>query len=137
MARIIVIDDDPITLTAARSLLERMGHEAITAESGAEGVETFLAYEADLVLTDIFMPHQDGFETLKRLKALPPQAKVVCMSGGPHRLADAALMRDTMLRFATEVGADGSIMKPLHPDELRRVIDSALASPHPRAAGPA
>ena len=126
MARIIVIDDDQTTLTAARALLERLGHEAITAESGAEGVESFLAYDADLVLTDIFMPHQDGFETLKRLKALNPQAKVVCMSIGPNRLIDAASVRDTMLRFATEFGADGSLTKPLRIEDLREVIDTVL-----------
>ncbi|MBP2312244.1 response regulator [Azospirillum soli] len=126
MARIIVIDDDQTTLSAARALLEKLGHEAITAASGVEGVVSYLAFEPDLVLTDIFMPHQDGFETLKRLKALNPQAKVVCMSIGPDRLIDAVTVRDTMLRFATEFGADGSLTKPLRIDDLRDTIDKVL-----------
>lgn len=133
MARIIVIDDDTTTLTAARLLLERLGHEVVTATSGVEGIESYLAEDADLVLTDIFMPQQDGFETMKRLRSVNPRARVVCMSLGPSSLAEPGQVRDTMLRFAREFGADGSIAKPLNVDELRTVIDTALQQAGPQS----
>lgn len=126
MARILVIDDDPITLALAEMLLERLGHEPVTAASGAEGIGRYLERGADLVITDIFMPNQDGLETLRRLRSLDPQAKVACMSSGPRSLPEVAPMRDRMLEFARECGADGSIVKPLELEPLRTLVESLL-----------
>ena len=127
MARIIVIDDDRPTLAVARAILERMGHSVAAADGGAEGVAIYLQQGADLVLTDIFMPDQDGLETLRRLKSVAPGVPVVCMSAGPSRLADGTPVRDTMLRFAREAGADGALTKPLDAGEMARVVAAALA----------
>ncbi|HEY0833458.1 MAG TPA: response regulator [Azospirillum sp.] len=127
MARIMVIDDDPATLLAARALLERLGHEVVTADSGSEGVESAVADAPDMVLTDIFMPFQDGLETLRRLKREVPGLPVVCMSAGPRQLAQPNATRDAMLRFARHFGADASLTKPLHPADLKAVLATVLA----------
>ncbi|MGQ9370575.1 response regulator [Azospirillum sp. A39] len=127
MARIIVIDDDPPTLSLARALLERMGHTVDAVASGAEGIARFLERGADLVLTDLFMPDQDGLETLRRLKSLAPGLPVVCMSAGPSRVADTGQVRDTMLRYAHEAGADATLTKPLEIATMQRVIESVLS----------
>ncbi|WP_029008175.1 response regulator [Azospirillum halopraeferens] len=127
MARIIVIDDDQTTLAVARTLLERLGHSVVAVGSGTEGVTVYLEQGADLVLTDIFMPDQDGLETMRRLKSLAPGVPVVCMSAGPSRLSDTTQVRDTMLRFAQEAGADASLTKPLDAGALKRVVDAVLA----------
>ena len=127
MARILVIDDDTTTLMAVRAMLERMGYEVDTAPSGAQGIERFRVAEPDIVLTDIFMPRQDGLETMRVLKSINPAARVVCISGGPERLPDAAPVRDTILRFARDFGADASLPKPLRPEAVKAVLDRLLA----------
>lgn len=134
MARILVIDDDPVTLALAEVLLERLGHEPVTAASGAEGIGRYLERGADLIITDIFMPRQDGLETLKRLRSLNPRAKVACMTCGPRALPEAAPMRDRMLEFALECGADGSIVKPLELEPLRTLVESLLIPVTPERA---
>lgn len=128
MATILVIDDDPVTLATAEALLTRLGHDVTTAASGPEGIGRVLAREPDLVVTDIFMPGQDGLETMRRIKSLNPLGKVVCMSCGPAALPDAVTVRDTMLRFARDCGADGVIAKPLALEALRQVVDGVLSS---------
>ena len=128
MARIILIDDDRTTLMAIRALLEKLGHQVVVAEDGADGVECFLEEEPDVVITDIFMPRQDGLETLRRLRRLNPDVRVICMSAGPSRLDQSEEMRDTMLTFAEEFGALATLAKPVESEQLRAVLDRVLAA---------
>lgn len=80
-ARILVVDDDPDLVESYRALLEAAGYQVAAALSGAVALELARADRPDVVLTDISMPHMDGFELIQKLRhELGPAAPkvVVC-----------------------------------------------------------
>ena len=67
MARIILIDDEEAVRKTARRVLERAGHQVLEASDGEVGLTLLAEAGADLVITDIFMPGQDGIVTVRRI----------------------------------------------------------------------
>ncbi len=67
MARILVVDDSPTELHVLKGVLEKNGHEAITAQSGEEGIEKAKAEKPDLILMDVVMPGLNGFQVTRSL----------------------------------------------------------------------
>ena len=57
MARILIVDDSPSQLMGIRRIVEKLGHEALTAEDGAAGVEAAKREIPDLILMDVVMPN--------------------------------------------------------------------------------
>ena len=80
--RVLVIDDDPDIRDALRWLLEGEGFAVSVAANGAEGLTRQRREPADIVVTDIFMPEQDGIETLWKFRGEFPQVPIIVMSGG-------------------------------------------------------
>ena len=80
MASVLVIDDDPVTRTVVRAILESAGHTVSEADNGHTGLVMFYANSPDLVITDIFMPQKDGIETIRT-------------TGDPTRDQDTCLVR--------------------------------------------
>lgn len=123
MAKIIVIDDDEMVRTMVARVLIRAGHEVRQAEDGAQGLALFRAQPPDVVVTDILMPGKEGIETIRELRRVAPQARIIAMSGGGegHNLG--------YLDFARHLGADEAIAKPFLPEELTAMIDRLIAGP--------
>jgi DNA-binding response OmpR family regulator len=110
--RILVIDDAPDLALTLRMLLERAGHEVITAENGRRGLRSFFENRPDLVLLDIAMPELDGWQTLERLRDLS-DVPVLIVSGLSPAAEDLARLRP---------GVDGFCAKPVRgPDLVGRV----------------
>jgi two-component system response regulator HydG len=90
--RILVIDDEPTTLSMLRLLLGALGYTVLTADSGERGLEIFEVEKPSLVLTDIRMPGLDGLEVLQRLKRSDAHSEVIVITGhGDMELAIHAL----------------------------------------------
>lgn len=85
MARILVIDDDPMMLNVVSTYLTRIGYDVVTTANRLEGVEAFRSCPdlIDLVLTDLRMPVMTGNEAVHQIRQTRPDAKVICMTG--HR----------------------------------------------------
>jgi len=120
MAKILVVDDDAWNLKLAVTVIERAGHEALSAQSGAEGVEAALAHAPDLVLMDVQMPGMDGVSALMRLRAEPRTAalKVVAFT--------ALAMKGDRERLIKE-GFDGYLEKPIRYKEFLASVAALLA----------
>ena len=86
MARIIVIDDLEAVRGPVRRALETGGHEVLEASDGEMGLQLLADHGADLVITDIFMPGQDGIVTVRRIRREFPTVKMIVMSGGMPRV---------------------------------------------------
>ena len=117
MARLLVIDDDPLVLRALALTLETDGLLVDTAGTGADGVAAFIATRPDVVLCDIRLPDLSGLELLARLKEIDRTVMVVLMTG--HGTADTAIE-------ATRRGAFDYVLKPLDPDALADLIRRAV-----------
>ncbi len=67
MARILIVDDSPSQLMGIQRIVEKLGHQTLTAEDGAAGVEVAKAELPDLILMDVVMPNLNGFQATRTL----------------------------------------------------------------------
>ena len=75
---ILLVEDDPPLRTLIRTILEKDGYYVIEARNGAEAADVAHEHRTpiDLVLTDVVMPHVDGFELVERLRHVHPETGV-------------------------------------------------------------
>jgi putative two-component system response regulator len=114
-----VVDDIAGNVSLLRSLLERDGYAVSIASSGGEALAAAAGAPPDLVLLDVMMPGIDGFETCRRLKALPRMRLV------PVVLV-TALHQSTDRITGIDAGADDFLTKPFNPHELSARVRSLL-----------
>ncbi|HXW83246.1 MAG TPA: response regulator [Candidatus Binataceae bacterium] len=74
--RVMVVDDDPDTVSILARHLQREGFQAIEASSGRECLRLLQQQEVDVILLDVMMPEMDGFEVCKALKNDPATAEI-------------------------------------------------------------
>ena len=118
MARILVIDDDALVRAVIKAALSDEGYEVMEAADGKEGLKCYRNFSADLVITDLIMPEQEGIETIIELCREWPEVKIIAISGGPRYGSN-----DT-LRMAELLGAKRAIAKPFKiPDLLAAVCE--------------
>ena len=117
-ARILVVDDDEIILTSLSELLRLEGYAAETAPSFHEASAQLAASEFQIVIADVSMPEVDGFELLKLVRNRYPDTAVVMITGYGS-IEDAV--------EAIKHGAFDYLTKPIIDDEIRLVIQRALA----------
>jgi DNA-binding NtrC family response regulator len=127
MARILVIDDEPAMRMMLEQALKSAGYEVISAADGREGLNWQRTVGADVVITDLFMPGQDGLETIMEIRKTSVHVAVIAISGNPIARA--------MLAVATQLGAVTVLEKPFHPHELLGAVARALRSKTRSAAG--
>jgi len=120
MARILVIDDQDSIRRVVRRALEQDGHEVFDASDGELGMEILESHSFDVVITDIFMPGQDGIVTLRQVRKRFPEVKVIVISGG-----DSTGMMD-LREDAELLGAVKSLQKPFNAREIMDVVRSVL-----------
>jgi DNA-binding response OmpR family regulator len=129
MPRILLIDDDEPFRTMLRITLTKLGHEVLEAPNGKLGLRLHFASPADLVMTDLIMPEQEGLETIRQLRGKQPAVKIVAMSGGGRINA-----RDFLV-VAKMFGANRTLVKPFSLEELQATL-AELLGPPPAAPQP-
>lgn len=127
MHRILVVDDEVQVRTMLRRVLNSEGFEVVEASDGREALRVQSAEPADVVITDIFMPTQDGLETIMKLRRQHPAAKIIAISGGGRMQADHI----STLQQARLLGAARVFSKPVSNNTLisaiREVLDEEVA----------
>lgn len=129
MARILIIEDDDLLRGLLVQTLTEAGHTVFQASDGRQGCDLFLTTSADLVLTDIIMPGQEGIETILKLRHQRPSVAIIAMSGG-------ATHSRFYLDIAAKLGAHRVLAKPFLPADLMKLIDEVLAEKNPPPAAP-
>jgi len=69
--QVLVIDDSPIDRLMLSSILQKEGYRTIAASDGAEGIQRARELQPDIILLDVLMPGENGFETCSRIKMDP------------------------------------------------------------------
>ena len=81
MAKILIIDDSPHDRFVVKNALEKKDHTILEVESGKDGIDLLKKESVDIVVSDLYMPEQDGLETLQAIKAIDADLPVILMSG--------------------------------------------------------
>ncbi len=124
MKRILVIDDDMSQRELLKLALEEAEYEVIEAPNGQAGLRLFREQPCDLVITDIFMPKEDGIETILHLKAESPTVKIIAVSGGGVSLRYGARFRDyEALEAAETAEVDRTLKKPIVIQRLLATVE--------------
>ncbi|HEY5923368.1 MAG TPA: sigma-54 dependent transcriptional regulator, partial [Kofleriaceae bacterium] len=118
MSSILVVDDERGIRALCSDVLGRAGHEVETVDSAAGALAAITRKKFALVLCDINLPDQDGVSILPRLLAGDTPPAVLLITAYPSI--------DTAVR-GMKLGARDYIGKPFSPDELRLVVQRALA----------
>ncbi len=119
MARILIVDDSPSQLLGLKRLVEKLGHETLTAEDGAAGVEAAKREQPDLVLMDVVMPNLNGFQATRAISKDAATAHI------PVILVTTK-DQDTDRVWGMRQGAKAYVTKPVNEAELTKALNEAL-----------
>jgi CheY-like chemotaxis protein len=120
MRRILIIDDeDDIREVAALSLEATAGWQVLTANSGAQGIQTAIAQQPDAILMDVMMPGVDGPTTFREMQQIPSISHI------PVLLLTAKVQGVDKRRFA-DLGVAAILFKPFDPLTLAEQIAESL-----------
>lgn len=115
--RVLVIEDDADGRRSVTEAIEDAGFEAVAAANAAEGLRSFEEKPADVVLSDLVLPDQDGIAVLEKLKQTAPQVPVLIMTAYGTVPSSVRAMR---------AGAYDYITKPLDLDDIQSKVRRAI-----------
>lgn len=121
-ARLLLIDDEVVTLNIARLMLSQRNFELHTTQSTSEAISLLTSMRFDLVLLDISMPNLDGFDFVKLMQSLRLQIPVVFLSG---------TVDEYTKKLAFAEGARRCISKKTDFDRLADIIEEVLTEENP------
>jgi nitrogen-specific signal transduction histidine kinase len=118
---ILVVDDEPMVRESIRRTLEHLGYKVLFAKDGVEALAQYRTHGAQisLVLLDLIMPRMGGEQTLRELKALNSEVKVLITTG---------YNEDERTRAVRESGIVGFLPKPFNAQSLNVAVSEALLS---------
>ena len=115
--KVLVIDDEQIVLDSVNKILTPENFDVHTTSDPKQGIRLAITEPFDIVLTDIRMPDVDGFQVLRDIKRRKPSVPVLMITG--FAAINSAVQ-------AMKLGAVNYIEKPFTPNELVRVVSSAI-----------
>ncbi len=120
MKKILLIDDEELTLIFLQKVLLEEGYDVIVASDGESGLEKFRENPADLVITDMVMPVKDGLSTILELRQINENVPIVAISGG------GAIAKERYLAVASTLENVRTLAKPMKMAEFRKVVREML-----------
>jgi CheY-like chemotaxis protein len=113
---ILVVDDSPLNIMLATSMLHKFGYRCGQAQNGLEAVQAVTAGQFDLVLMDCQMPVMDGYEATRKIRELPDAR------GRTPVIAVTAYALEENIRECHDAGMNGFLSKPLNMQLLDEMI---------------
>jgi CheY-like chemotaxis protein len=116
--RVLIVDDNRDSADTATAILRLLGNEVESAYSGAAALDLAVHFRPSVVLLDLAMPDMDGFETLKRLRAIPGLEKVFAIAMTGYGTQDDK-------KRTVQAGFDAHLTKPVELDALVHLLNEA------------
>jgi DNA-binding response OmpR family regulator len=123
--KILLVDDDPDFVAATKTVLEsRRDYKVLTASDGVFGLAIAKVEQPDLIILDVLMPFENGFNTAKELKIDPElgQIPIMMLTSFSQRKGET----DISVAQGMELEAEDYVEKPVSPQELLRRVDKLL-----------
>jgi CheY-like chemotaxis protein len=117
---ILIVDDNRDIRDFMQIALEGAGYGVHTATEGVQALAVQREHAADVLVTDIFMPGQEGIETIARFRAEFPRTRVIAISAG------GGTGKRDFLSAAMLIGADATLRKPFTADQLVDTVRTVL-----------
>jgi CheY-like chemotaxis protein len=117
--RVLVVDDDRDGLELANNILTRAGATVRTCSSAAEGLALVEQWRPDVLISDIEMPGEDGYELIRRVRALDAEH-----GGRTPAIALTAYGRTQDRTLSLTVGYNMHVPKPVDPGELTTIVSN-------------
>jgi PAS domain S-box-containing protein len=114
---ILIVDDELVIQELTKETLENYNYKTLVANDGIEAIALYAEYESDIsiVLLDIVMPNMDGLTTIRTLKTMNPEVKIIATSGLPVNRQQALLL-----------GATAFLSKPYTAEDLLTTVSKIL-----------
>jgi signal transduction histidine kinase/AmiR/NasT family two-component response regulator len=125
--RVLVVDDHPVNREVARIMLEAFGCDVVEVCDGQQALDAVAQQPFDLVLMDVRMPHMDGLEATRRIRAMP---------GAAGALSIVAMTADAMpedVNRCLAAGMNAHMAKPINQAGLLSMVNRALTGDLPVA----
>jgi DNA-binding NtrC family response regulator len=119
-SRVLIVEDEPAQRRILEEIVKRSGFEALTAESGAKGLDVLRApggSTIELVVLDLMMPEMDGIEFLENLQGVRGDLPVIVQT------SQGSI--ETVIK-AMRAGADDFVVKPVSPERLKVSMQNLL-----------
>ena len=120
MPNILIVDDDSLMRNALHKTLVRAGYEVEDASGGTAALHAYRRQPRDLVITDIVMANGEGLDTIRALRKLDADVKIIAISGG------GAGQPDDYLNLAAKFGAARVLAKPFSGPEVLALVAAVL-----------
>lgn len=114
----LVVDDEYHNRSIVRIMLRELGCEIMEAEDGIEAEQLAVDWQPDLIILDIMMPKQDGYQTCRNLRTKSYKGQIVMLT---------SLLQTTAVAPSLQSGADSCYTKPITIQELQDCINKCLA----------
>jgi signal transduction histidine kinase/ActR/RegA family two-component response regulator len=122
--RVLLAEDNKVNQKVAFRMLQKLGHEVVTAEDGRQAVEHFRDGGFDVVLMDIQMPEVDGFDATRSIRALER-----AVGQRTPIIAMTAFAMPGDRERCLEAGMDGYVAKPIAMEKLKQAIREVTGQP--------
>lgn len=115
MARILVVDDEPITVDMLTTFLGLIGHEAVGVYSERQTWDRLTYEQPDAILLDIMLPDGNGIDICRAMRGKPELASVPIIMISAYS--------PPLTREAEEAGANGYLIKPIKLEALKNALN--------------
>jgi two-component system cell cycle response regulator len=119
-ALLLFVDNTPANIHLARSLLEPQGYELLTAGSALEGLDLAQKYRPDLIVSDVHMPHHDGYDFHEMVQADPDLSRI------PFVFLSASVWSTREKEKALSRGAAKFLSRPIDGEALISELEALL-----------
>lgn len=117
--KVLIVDDKVTNRSVLVNLLEPIGFDVLEAVDGEDGLNQAQAFQPDVILMDLVMPNLDGFETTRRLRAIPALKDIIV-------IAISASVFEFDQQQSLKVGCNNFLPKPIREDDLLQMLQKHL-----------